>query len=492
VLPQGMGGAAGLRRVLLNGSALLAAYVLPRALTFCASLVAARLLGPAQFGAYGTAVSFAMILSILATLGMQPLLVRELARTPDRAASILNAAHRIKLVSSCFMIGMTFVIARHVLDYPQAVVQAAVLLAVGHACAAFVDNLGAWFQAGERMHVWLESSVWFGLISGLVGIALVVWTRSVAHFAAAFAAGQAAALFWLWLRLPAAVRAWTAPDWPEIRALMRTAAPFAVAFLALTIFYKFDVLLLQRLESAGAVGVYAAGYKLVDVVHALAVVAAAAVYPRLARATSLAARGYASRRTLELFLLMGVAGSGVLWLMRAPLTLFLFGQPYAETASVLAWLAPALVAQVVNILAIYLLSAADRMAPLALAFLAGCVLKLLLALWWIPRFGVPGMAVTKLTAEVALAMTLMAVLSRAGAAVPRRRMVTLALLGTGAAIAVGIMPAPPVLGALVYLGVIALLYGLGHALTRPEWRLLGSALRTTRPNAAWPAGELSA
>jgi O-antigen/teichoic acid export membrane protein len=481
-------GAPALRRVLLNGSALLAAYVLPRALTFGAALVAARLLGPAQFGAYGTAVSFTMILSILATLGMQPLLVRELARAPHRAGIILSSAHRIKLAAASIMIGSTYLVARG-LDYPPEVVQAALMLAIAHGCASFAENLGAWFQAEERMHVWMEASMWFGLVSGLLGIALVVWTRSVPHFAAGYALGQVAALLWLLHRLPAAARAWEAPDWLETVKLLRVTAPFAVAFLALTIFYKFDVLLLERLGDADSVGVYAAGYKLVDVVHALAVVAAAAVYPRLTRTTSEQARGSASRRTLELFLLLGVAGSGTLWLARAPLTLFLFGSAYAETATVLSFLAPALVALVLNILAIYLLSAADRVVPLALAFLSGCALKLVLAWSWIPRFGVEGMALAKLTTEIALTLGLIAVLSRAGAAVPRRRTVVLALLGIGLAITMALLPIAPPLAAGMYVSLVALLYGIGQALTPAEWRLLSSAVRAPKPGAAWSMGS---
>ena len=198
---------------------------------------------------------------------------------------------------------------------------------------------------------WLEASIWFGVVSGLLGIVLVAWTRSVPVFAVAFAAGQLAALLWLLRRLPAQVRGKTQQSSQDMRPLLRATAPFAIAFLALTIFYKFDVLLLQQWSNAGAVGVYAAGYKLVDVVHALAVVASIAVYPRLARSASGAARAQASQRTLELFLLLGVLGSGVLWLVRAPLTLFLFGSAYAETALVLGLLAPALIALVVNITA---------------------------------------------------------------------------------------------------------------------------------------------
>jgi uncharacterized membrane protein YdfJ with MMPL/SSD domain len=81
------GSAAVLPRVLRNAGALLAAYVLPRSLTFAAALLAARVLRPSSFGAYGMAAALAMTLSVLCSLGLLPLLVRDLARAPGRGRS---------------------------------------------------------------------------------------------------------------------------------------------------------------------------------------------------------------------------------------------------------------------------------------------------------------------------------------------------------------------------------------------------------------------
>src|SRR5262249_15948187 len=151
--------------------------------------IAARVLGPERFGAYGTAASYAIIVSILCTLGMMPLLVRELARAPERAPELLSAAHIVKAIAALLMMAALVLGAAFVMHYPPEIVTAAALLGIGYAFSGFAENLGAYFQAIEHMGVWLESSIWFGVVGGALGIVLVVWTHSVVWFCLGFACG---------------------------------------------------------------------------------------------------------------------------------------------------------------------------------------------------------------------------------------------------------------------------------------------------------------
>jgi O-antigen/teichoic acid export membrane protein len=409
---------------------------------------------------------------------MLPLLVRELGRRPERTADLLGAAHLIKAAASVVMLTVLGLSAHFVLHYPPTIVAAALLLGIGHAFISFAENLGAWFQAHERMNVWLEANVVFGIVTGGLGLLLVLWTRNLLWFCAAFAIGQGAELGWLTWRMPGMHTRPAHARLLQARSLLRQAMPFAAAFLALTVFYKFDVLLLQRLQSTHVVGVYAAGYKLVDIVHALAVVAAAALYPRLSRMLSSNERAPASGRSLELFLLAGVLGAGMLWLMRQPLTGWLFGDAYAGTADVLGLLAPALIALVLNILAGYLLSAADRIAWLALAYTAAGLLKLGLGLWWIPQYGAVGMAAAKLVAECILACGLLAVLAYFKSGSLTTRTSALASAALLAMFAVNQLAGD--LGALAatvgFVLVVAFIYAFGGALSRAEIRAFKQAI----------------
>jgi O-antigen/teichoic acid export membrane protein len=125
------GAADGVRSVARNGAALLLAYVLPRLFTFGAVIVAARVLGAERFGAYGTAAAFAVVASIVATLGMGPLLIRDMARDPARAAGLLRSAHIIKAVTNLLMLATLLGGATVVLHYPAPVVPRPLLR--GHA-----------------------------------------------------------------------------------------------------------------------------------------------------------------------------------------------------------------------------------------------------------------------------------------------------------------------------------------------------------------------
>lgn len=468
---------AGLRRVASNAGFLLLAYVLPRGLTFAAIVVAARVLGAEDFGYYGTAGAYAVILSILATLGMMPLLIREIAQAPGRAAELVRAAHFAKTASNAVMITALLVLAVYVLDYPRPVVAAAALLGLAYAIGAYVENLGAYFQAIERMDIWLRGSAIYGLVTGLLGAVIVLATSNLVLFAAAAVAGQLAALIWLNARMPHRPFPRPASPFPvrDVERLLKALIPFAASFVILTVFYKSDVLLLARWSRPVEVGLYTAAYKFADITVALATVAVGAMYPRLSRVAP-QARGqgeWAGTRIAELVLLGSVPVAALLWLARAPVVQMLFGGEYVGTAEAVGFVAPALPALTLNIFAGYLLAAFGRMGRVAAVYGGGLILKVLLNALWIPRLGAGGAALAMLSAEWVVSAAFVLTLAHAIGALPRLRAVGLAAAAGSAAIPVVALTEP--LGALSS----TVIYGLGvgllywaAAVVRPEERVL--------------------
>jgi O-antigen/teichoic acid export membrane protein len=473
-----------LRGVARNGVALLLAYVFPRVFTFASVVLAARVLGTEAFGAYGTAAAFAVVLSILSSLGMLPLLVRDIARDPGSAPRLVRAAHLVKTAAGALMLAALFLLAR-ALDYSADVTAAALLLGVGYWLVSYGDNLNAYFQGVERMRVCTEASAAFGLISGALGALWVVTTGSLVWFSSAFAVGQLAALAWLLARAPRAVR-WGAPAGrAQLLHLARATSPFSAAFIALTVYYKVDVLVLERLQGASEVGVYTAAYKFVDVYHALVLVGVAAVFPRLSRAASLPGRTraawWAASRTGEVVLLVSVPVASALWLLKAP-AVSIFGSAYAASVPVLGLLAPALPGLALNLYAGYVLGAARRMGWVAGVYVGALALKTALQLVFVPSLGALGTASAVLATELTMALAFGLVLARAARAAPRPR--SLALAGGAALLAWGVAAlfhdAAPLWEAGVFaLGVVAL-YGLGGALSIGEREAIRGALSVRR------------
>jgi O-antigen/teichoic acid export membrane protein len=229
-------------------------------------------------------------------------------------------------------------------------------------------------------------------------------------------------VLYLWSRLPRSARHSGTASAHEIAPLLRSLAPFVAAFTALTIYYKVDVLVLNHLSSKMEVGLYAAAYKFVDIVHALTIVAAAAAYPRLARRSATGIDGrWAGTRLVELVLLAVMPVAAVLWLARDTFTLALFGGEFARSAISLAFLAPAIPALAINIVAGYILGLRGRMLYVAAAYAGAVLLNVGLNFILAPKFGATGVAAAKLSSEVCLAGVLLLVLHYSAAAAPERR-----------------------------------------------------------------------
>jgi O-antigen/teichoic acid export membrane protein len=481
---EAIAGPASARQVTTNGFWLLLAYVVPRIGQWIAVLAVARVVGTERFGWYGTAASLAVIASVTTTLGLMPLLIRDISRDPTRAPSVLRAAHLLKTWTNLGMLG-ALGIAVWALEYPAPVAASALLLGVGYAFGSYAENLGAYFQAVERMRIWMQAHAVLGLVTGTVGVALVATTGSVVAFCGAVALGQAAALAWLLKQAPArratpAVSVWR---------LMHGAAPFAVAFVALTIFYKVDVLIVDMLRGPHAAGVYTAAYKFIDVTHALTLVGIGAVYPRLSRLLQREGRRgtRTGARLVELSTLATVLWAGALSLGASWIVPVAFGADYRAAADVLALLALAIPFLAINLLAGYLLAARNRMARAGIAYILGLAVKVTANVFAVGRWGPVGAAGAMVCAEVLTAGMLLGVLGAAEQIRPRMRALAVpaVALATAAFLAGrGIAGPVPAMGFVI---VVLMLYKVIGALTVDERGLLKGLLTPRAPL----AGEAS-
>lgn len=468
---------ASARHLMANAGSLFLAWLLPRVCLAGSVIIAARVLGAELFGAWGTAAAWAVILSILGTLGMQPLLVRELARRPERVPELIRAADIIKAFATLLMMVVLFALARP-LGHSPLVTGAAALLAAGYAIGAFVESRAARVQAEERMGVWAEASALYGIVAGGLGIVLVLATRSILWFCAATIAGQLAALAWLRVRAPVPAAHGVRAD--DVRRLLRALLPFAAAFIALTLHTKVAVLLLARWGAASDVGVFVAGFKFIDIAQALIVVLVAAAYPRLARSFGTGSGPWtAAARLTELLPLAVAPFAAALWLARAPAVDLLFGAGYAAAVPVVALLAATLPALAVNVGGAWVLGAAGRMATVAPLYALAVLVDVVLCALWIPAHGAAGAARALLIAEWGLAAAMFTAL-HATARMRPRLAVPAACAAVGVLAGILALAPDPTRGIVTGLAVLLIapaLYLVTGALREGERALFRSLLR---------------
>ena len=398
---------AGRLPLFFNAGALVLAYALPRAFAVIATIVAARVLGAEQFGQFATAAATAVVASILATLGSQQLIVREIAREPSRAASLIASAHALK-VGTVTLMALALTATLPFLHFTAALNYAVILLVASYAVGAFVENKAAYFIGVERMYFWTEASALCGLVTGAIGIALVLATHNLLAFCAAPLFGQLAAYGWLTFRAPSTIRAAATASRADVLALARSLAPFAAAFIGTTVYYRADILMLSHMRTASDVGLYGAASKILDVTQALAIACAGALLPRLARMNG--ERWRAGRQVFMLVCVATIPVALILTLTRVSFIAFVFGAPYAQAVPVFALLAPAMVPLALNMFALSFLVASDRMHAAAIAFAVASGLSIALNIIWIPAHGTLGAASAKLISESALTLMLYGVI----------------------------------------------------------------------------------
>lgn len=485
---------AALRRTAGNAAALVAAYVVGRGLAFVAVVVAARVVGTEAFGTYGAAAALAVMASLVSTLGMVPLLVREMARAPEEAPAWLAAADVVKHGANAVMLLALWVIADVVLGLEGTAVAAAMLLGVGYALGSYAENRLAWSRAVERMALVTWASIVYGAVTGVAGIVAIVATGSVVAFCGAAVLGQAAVLVFLATRVPRSLRR-GGVERRRVAVLARSVVPFATGFVLLTLFYKVDIVLLERWRSRDEVGLYVAAYRFLDLTHALALAAVGAVYPALARQATVRRGAGPGSRVGELGVLAWAPVAAALFVAREAVVVGLFGAAYAPAVVLLAFLAPAIPALAFNLYAAHLLGASDRMRWMAGVFAVGLAVKVALDVWLIPLWGAQGAAVATLCAEIGVAVMFTTVLASVMGAAPRARVAGM-LLGVAVltAVAVGLPKPPPPWGGVVSAAVLALVIGAAYrglgVVSAAEWAVVKGALdRRTRSTAATPGAH---
>src|SRR5438132_9740832 len=93
LLPAGvrtrLGASANLQNILGNLGWLMADRILRLGVGLIVGIWVARYLGPERFGIYNYAIAFVAMFSVLATLGLESIVVRDMVRAPDQTAEIM-------------------------------------------------------------------------------------------------------------------------------------------------------------------------------------------------------------------------------------------------------------------------------------------------------------------------------------------------------------------------------------------------------------------
>lgn len=367
-----------------------------------------RLLGVSGFGVMNAALSLTMIATSFVNLGMTRYAVREVSRAPDQAPRFFSNFMVLRLGNSIVALAGALVVAS-VLSYQGNALLAVLfagLYAVGLNVTAFCRGI---YQALEDLR---QEAVMLVVEKALVmacGLILLVTTRTAHLTLAGMAGGMVAttALNVWWVNRHFARFSLRLLSGRFLKSSVRFMIPFGLAGLFTAVYYRVDMVMIEAMLGETSAGQYGAAYRILEALIMLpAIVATAAVYPRLARLQSTMDRtGFTKLLRQSLVGLGGLSTLiSVALALLAPLVIRFLDPDPAYTPAVaalqiLVWSYPFFCVN--SVLYAALVSVNDE-TFISIFLLGAVVVNVGLNLFMIPAFGINGAAYATIAPEIVL------------------------------------------------------------------------------------------
>ena len=250
------------RRLAWNVGLVLSGRAVGLALNGLTFMLVARGLGPERFGLYALSLAFVTFFSTALDNGVNIAVTRELARRPDSPSVLLGNALLLKTTVGLLLMGLAASIAQ-LPGLPPELGQI-VPIASGLIVVTALSVVNALYQVRLQMG-WVIAGDFVARLAFLL-LALLALARGGGVYAI-FVAQVTAAALGLLVPLVRAI-ALTTPEFkPRFaiwRSLVRSGALLSLALALGMVASRFDALVLSSYTSHRELGLYAAGYRIID------------------------------------------------------------------------------------------------------------------------------------------------------------------------------------------------------------------------------------
>lgn len=361
----------------------------------------ARYLGPADFGIYSLAVSYGLIFGLLSNLGLDPVIVREVARDQEKTG--LYFSHSILLKLGAGIISILFIsLVTRFIGYPEETTSAILIFSMVLLVMPLNASQKAVFQARQKMGYLalmksLSPVINFTLVLGMMWAGFQVqWILGI-HFISGLIIFI---VFYIFVFKPE----FSSFKWPETSKLfiplIQNAAPFILNGIVYVINARFDVLILSILVGVEAVGLYNAANELIMVLLMIPTTVSTVLFPVFSAEFKKSENRLAEMGSFSFKVInnIGIPAGAGLFILAPEIIPFLFGSEYSGSVQVLQILSITVLVMFPKSILSWLMTSIDKVKVLLWINISSLLLNVLLNFLLIPVMGYAGAAMATVTA----------------------------------------------------------------------------------------------
>jgi O-antigen/teichoic acid export membrane protein len=272
-------------KVVRNSTYLTLAYILQKVLSFGYFVYYSRALDYEHTGAFIFALSFASIFGIIVDFGLNPVLIREVARTPERAQRLLSVVLGIK--GTLALVGYAvMVLISSLLGHSDATRNLLLLTGLVMVIESMSLTLYAVFRGVQNFRYEATGTIIHQVVLIAVGLIALSLQVNVFFLAIAVVCGAVSNLAYASWNVHRKLKLRIFPSFSksEIQSLLRLAAPFFLAGVFTKVYAYIDIVLLGQLASTSYVGWYSVAYKLTYAIQFFPIAVSNSIYPAFSEA----------------------------------------------------------------------------------------------------------------------------------------------------------------------------------------------------------------
>jgi len=274
------------KRIVKNTAWLYGAEIVGKILQFILIMAIARHYGASTFGQYSFAMTFTLIFSMFVDLGMNSLLIREVAKNKKRAPKYLSNLLFIKFILGILCFIVIFIVI-NLAEYPMEIRFLVYSFGIYNIFFQILELLKSFFKAYEFMHLDSVIKVSEKIMTTGAALILVALGYSILTVSYAFIVSAFLAILFSLLLIAKKISRFVADiDREFIMKFLKMSVPFAAGLILYTVYFRADVLLINFLKGSVSTGVYSSAFQFVELILFIPLFVSIAVFPLLSHAYS--------------------------------------------------------------------------------------------------------------------------------------------------------------------------------------------------------------
>lgn len=324
--------------ILANTAWLLSDRLIRMGVGFFVGVWVARYLGPKDFGSYSYVLAYVSLFSVLASLGLDSIVIRNLVREPDKREELLGTAFFVKLASGVVMCSLAALTIGLIND--QASIKLLVVIYSTSLIFQAFDSIDFWFQSQVQSKYTVYVKNFAFVVSACLKIVLIQHHASLVAFVLVgvfeIALGAAGLLVIYWFNRRD-LRKWKVSVQCAV-SLLRESWPLVLAGFAITVYTRIDQLMIAQIMSVSDAGIYSVAVRVSEVWYSIPIAIVGSAYPYIVESKKVGEKLY-YRRLQKMFtylIAMSYLVAVPMTLIAKPLISELFGPQYGAAAPVLS------------------------------------------------------------------------------------------------------------------------------------------------------------